>query len=561
MTTPDSVHKGPDLDSRLGTGHDQFTNFPEKFSEMSVSMMVRHWARTRGDDPAYISPDGETSWAEYDRAADQVYAALVPGDGSAETDSANRGSAAAYLPDTAGFHVSLVGAYRAGVRVAAMGARSGPAEVAHIMLASGARVLITASTVRGHPVSELLKDLHARGVVPENVVIVDGTEVTVDDTPVTARLVDPSREFASHEVSMLNSTSGTTGRPKLVTQTQHRWIAFAGLACENGELNEHEMIAAFVPAPFGFGLWTAHFLPALLGRPALVMERFDVATAITMMCDHNATVLACVSTQFRMMLHSELPPLSDLTTLRVMYTGGEAVPYEEAKRFEKVTGAKSLQFYGSNETGAASATSIHDDDETRLTSGGFLLPEMQVRVFDGDREVTGQGIRRGQPAVRGPLMSEGYWNDDAANAELFTKDGWILLGDVVEVDETDRLRVVGRLADLIIRGGKNISAVEVEDHVREHPSVAMVAAVGVSDPIFGERLCVVATLRAGIESLALDELTGWLRERGVTREYLPERLMIVDALPTAPGGKIAKGEVRALAEAETAAKTETAAET
>lgn len=152
-------------------------------------------------------------------------------------------------------------------------------------------------------------------------------------------------------------------------------------------------------------------------------------------------------------------------------------------------------------------------------------------------------------------MSQGYWNDDAANAELFTGDGWILLGDVVEVDDSDRLRVVGRIADLIIRGGKNISAVEVEDHVREHPAVAMVAAVGVPDPLFGERLCVVVTLRSGGDHLSLSDLTTWLRDRGVTREYLPEHLLVVDSMPTAPGGKIAKGEVRGLAEAATAEET------
>ncbi len=539
MNAPDpaSACKEPDGVARL----------PDEFADVSVSEMVRHWAGTRGDEPAYIDPEGATTWSEYDRAADRVYAALVPADGSAAPPAA-----ALYLPDTAEFHVALVGAYRAGVRVAALGSRSGPTEVAHVMSTAGARVLVTASQVRGTEVDDLLSDLAERDVPVEKVVLVEGTEVTSNGSPVSAVSVDTERAFSVDEISMLNSTSGTTGRPKLVTQTQRRWVAFAALACRNGELSTVETVAAFVPAPFGFGLWTSHFLPALLGRPALVMERFTASMAIAMMRDHHATVLACVSTQFRMMLHSEQPQLAELTTLRVMFTGGEAVPYSEAKRFEEVTGARSLQFYGSNETGAASATSLHDDDETRLATGGFLLPEMHVRVFDGGREVAGPGLRRGQPAVRGPLMSKGYWNNDAANAELYTDDGWILLGDVVEVDESDRLRVVGRLADLIIRGGKNISAVEVEDHIREHPSVTMVAAVGVPDPIFGERLCVVVSVRAGAENMTLRDLTDWLRSRGATREYLPERLVIVDALPTAPGGKIAKGEVRKLVEDESA---------
>lgn len=539
---------------------DCFADDPGAFTGVSVSEMVRHSARTRGDEPAYITPDSTTSWAEYDKAANRMYTALRFGT-SLETGTdpasgvgvtAAPESVAVYLPDTVSFHLSLVGAYRAGVRVAAMGARSGPAEVAHIMSSAGAHVLITAPQVRGVPVEELLADLRARGATVDRVLLVDGTRIIEGGTDIehTAR-VDPRHAFGVDDISMLNSTSGTTGRPKLVTQTQRRWTAFTALACRNGELTAHETVAAFVPAPFGFGLWTSHFLPAMLGRPALVMERFDPASAISMMRDHRATVLACVSTQFRMMLQCPQPPLAQVTDLRVMFTGGEAVPFAEAKRFEEVTGARSLQFYGSNETGAASATSIHDDDETRLTTGGHIIPEMHVRVFDGRREVTGPGVRRGQPAVRGVLASPGYWNDPEANAELFTDDGWILLGDVVEIDESDRLRVVGRLADLIIRGGKNISAVEVEDHVRGHPRVAMVAAVGVPDEIFGEKLCVVVTLGKGegpdAGSLTLDELTRWLRAQGVTREYLPEKLVILDALPTAPGGKIAKGEIREIA--------------
>lgn len=532
--------------STVANDLDGFADDPDAFTGVPVSHMVSHWARTRGDQPAYVSPDGATSWSDYDRAADRMYTALRTAPGGAPPPE----SVAVYLPDTVGFHVALVGAYRAGVRVAAMGARSGPAEVAHIMASAGARVLVTAPHVRGVPVEQLLVELRARGADPERVLLVSDTAIVVDGVEVLeSSPVDPGHAFGVDEVSMLNSTSGTTGRPKLVTQTQRRWTAFAALACRNGELTRQETIAAFVPAPFGFGLWTSHFLPALLGRTALVAERFDAATAITMMREHRATVLACVSTQFRMMLHCANPPLEQIGALRVMFTGGEAVPFAEAKRFEEVTGAKSLQFYGSNETGAASATSVRDDAETRLSTGGYLIPEMQVRVFDGAREVTGPGVRRGQPAVRGVLTSAGYWNDPEADADLFTEDGWILLGDIVEVDEVGRLRVVGRLADLIIRGGKNISAVEVEDHVREHPAVAMVAAVGVPDPIFGERLCVVVTLEPAAGSLTLTELTDWLRTQGITREYLPEKLLVVASLPMAPGGKIAKAEVRVLAEA------------
>lgn len=517
-----------------------FTANPEAYTGYSVSDLVRHWGSTRPAEPAYLTPETTTTWAGYDQLADRVRAALLAlGDIPAVT---------VYLPDTVEFHATLVGAYRAGIRAVAVGARSGPAELAHLMVASGSTVLVTTAENRGLPVAELVRELRLRDTAPTHLVLVDGTEVTVDGTaaPVSEKRAVP--EFSVDDICLLNSTSGTTGRPKLVMQTQRRWNAFAAIACRNAAMNAAEVVAAFVPAPFGFGLWTSHFLPALLGRPALVLSRFDPAVAIDLMAEHHATILACVSTQFRMMLQTPDRDLARAHTLRAMFTGGEAVPYAEAKRFEEATGALVLQFYGSNETGAASATTVHDDEETRLGTGGRLIPEMNVRILDDGTGAGGPGIRRGQPAVRGPLASPGYWNDAAANAELFTDDGWIRLGDIVEVDETDRLRVVGRLADIVIRGGKNISALEVEDYLREHPAVEMVAAVGVPDPLFGERLCAAITVAPGAARPTLPELNSWLRAQGITREYLPERLRILDRMPLAPGGKIAKAQVKQIVE-------------
>jgi len=530
----------------IATG--DFATAPEKFTDLSVSEMVRHWALTVPGRTAFVTPDARVSWAEYDAAADRIASALAAL-GESEPDAV-----ALYLPDTMIFHAALCAAYRTGRIAVGIGSRSGVREVAHLMSRAGARTLITTRSLRGEGTAALVAELRARDDGPRYVLYVDDRgSVTVEDAggrsvPVTERRFDAtSPRFGIRDVSMLNSTSGTTGLPKLVTQTEHRWIAFSSVAVRAGRITGDDVFLGAVPAPFGFGLWTAHFLPAFLGAPTVVLDRFSTDTMIDLLERERVTVLHCVSTQFKMLLRSDRARTADLTALRAMFTGGEAVPYSEALEFEGRTGAAVLQFYGSNETGAVSVTTVDDDPDTRLRTCGHLLENMRVRVFDDTgAEVVGDE-RRGQPGVNGPLMCHGYWDDEAANAELCTDDGWMLLGDIVEIDAAGRVRVVGRKADIIIRGGKNISAVEVEEFVRAHPAVALVAVVGVRDELFGEKVCAVVVTADGAE-LTAPELSAWLAEQGVTREYIPEHVLTVDELPLAPGGKVAKGSVRVLAE-------------
>src|SRR4029077_8808650 len=180
----------------------------------------------------------------------------------------------------------------------------------------------------------------------------------------------------------------------------------------------------------------------------------------------------------------------------ILFTGGEMVPYERAREFEERTGAAVLQFYGSNETGALSATTPDDPPALRLRTAGRVIPEMRVRLLDPDTDadITATG-GPGVPAGNGPTLCLGYWDDAAANAELWTEDGWMRMGDLCRIDADGYLTVVGRTSDVIIRGGKNISAAEVEAEVATHAAVVLVAAVPMRDPLFGERVCVYVQLR------------------------------------------------------------------
>ena len=446
------------------------------------------------------------------------------------------------LPDGVAVHVAFVAAERAGLTVVGLGHRAGDDEIRHLVTLTAADALVTLGHHRGRPTAELADMLRTAGCALRHHVVVDPDGGVTDHDAPEAALT--GRALGPDDLFLINSTSGTTGMPKCVMHTQNRWMYFHQLAAEAGDMTHDDVFLSAIPAPFGFGIWTAHVTPAVLGAPTVVHERFDAEAVIAAIERERVTVLACVSTQFLMMLKSPAMERHDLSSLRCMFTGGEAVPEERAARFEDVTGARVLQFYGSNETGALSRTTMRDDRDHRLHTAGRLIADMHVRLLDDAGSDITTPETPGHPICKGPATCLGYLDDDRANDELFTPDGWMRIGDLCTVDADGYLRVVGRTSDIIIRGGKNISAPAVEAEIAEHPAVALAAAVAMPDEVFGERVCVYTELEPGRE-LDLDALVAFLRDEGVSPEWLPERLVVLDALPRASGGKVAKGELRA----------------
>ena len=175
-----------------------------------------------------------------------------------------------------------------------------------------------------------------------------------------------------------------------------------------------------------------------------------------------------------------------------------------------------------------------------------MIPEMQVRLLDPDTgaDITAPGVP-GVPAGKGPALCLGYYDDPPRTRELFTADGWMLMGDLVTIDADGYLTVVGRTSDIIIRGGKNISAAQVEDEVASHPAVALCAAVAVPDADLRRAGVRLRRAARGQRAITLDDLRAHLDARGTGKELWPERLVVLDALPRSSGGKVAKGELRA----------------
>ncbi|MDG5482311.1 class I adenylate-forming enzyme family protein [Mycolicibacterium gadium] len=501
------------------------------WTDVTLSDCVRRNAASAPDKPAYIdftldavldSRAPQLSWAEFDTAATNLAHGLrdlgvAPGD-----------RVGLWHKDTAAIHVALVAVERCGAAVVGLGSRVGVREAEHILGVTQPTLLI--ADAERHDLAIEAAGSSAR-------VVALGSELRIDPRQCPQSVLP---QAGADDVFLINSTSGTTGMPKCVVHTQNRWHYFHLKAVANGGLTADDVFLPIIPTPYGFGIWTSHTTPIHLGATTVRIERFDTAATCAAIERHRASVLCCVSTQLAMILADSASRDHDLSSLRVVFTGGEPLPYTQAARFEELTGATILQFYGSNETGMLSATTLSDSLDHRLRTAGRIVPEMNVRLFDGDRDVTESG--RGQPACRGPALSLGYLGG-TDHDQLYTQDGWMRMGDICELDADGYLTLTGRTSDFILRGGKNISAVQVEEAVATHPAVAVAAAVAMPDPVFGERVCVYVELRQD-NALDLPTLVEHLLAQGVSKELLPERLEILDELPRSSGGKVAKGQLR-----------------
>ena len=514
------------------------------WDDESIATRIARHASSRPDAVALHGDDDLTvTWRQYDELSARLGATLA-GRGLERGDPVG-----ILLPDGPTAHIAYVAAEKAGLVAVGIGPRAGSREIAHLLHETNTTTLLTFERHRGLDTAQLVAELRTMGAPITDHITIDhrrdsftarlgGTVVDVagyDDTSILA-----NRALGPNELFFINSTSGTTGLPKCVMHTQNRWKYFHS-KCKQFRTDDVFMVV--VPSPFGFGLWMAHFSPTMLGAKTVFMEEFDVEATLAAIEHHRVTVLAAVTTQVLMLLASPRLDRTDLSSLRIVQSGGERVPFEPAAEFERRTNSKILQFYGSNEAGCVCGTTVDDTIEKRLGTAGRIFPEMQVRLFDDDdNDVTAGGI--GRCACKGPGITPGYFGNDEANAKLFRRDGWMYLGDIVEIDDDEYLRVVGRTADFIIRAGQNISAPAVEEEVLGHPRVDMAAVVAMPDPVVGERVCVYLVTKDGGE-LGVDELAEFLSSKGVSKNMWPERVVRVDELPRGSGAKIAKAELRA----------------
>ncbi len=261
---------------------------------------------------------------------------------------------AVWHADCTALHVLFVAIERCGAVVVGIGARAGTREVGALLRSSQPKILIT-DQQRSGAAAQVAAGLADESPVSP-LVLGDDTGTLRVNVQVTPKALDGESQLGPDDVFLINSTSGTTGLPKCVVHTQNRWYYFHQKAVANGLLTSDDIFLPVIPTPFGFGIWTSHTTPIYLGATAVILQRFTTRATCEAIVRHKVSVLCCVSTQLTMLMADPATRGYDLSSLRVVFTGGEALPYRPAAEFEELTGAKILQFYGSNETGMLSAT-------------------------------------------------------------------------------------------------------------------------------------------------------------------------------------------------------------
>ena len=349
--------------------------------------------------------------------------------------------------------------------------------------------------------------------------------------------------LAADDIIQLLYTSGTTGEPKGVMHTSNTMLSNLGPFAARLGLGGEDVIHMPSPLAHQLGFMYGIVLPVMLGASAVLQDIFTAPEMARQVREERAS-FTMGATPFLNDLTEHVAQTGETTpSLRVFVSAGAPIPRALVAKARQVLGAAIISAWGMSENGAVTTTRIEDDEARATTTDGCPLPGMELRILDADGQVLPAGAE-GSLQVRGCSNFAGYLK--RPELDPTDPDGWFDTGDLARMDAQGYIRIAGRSKDIIIRGGENIPVVEVEGLLYRHPAVAEVAVVGVPDPRLGERACAYVRLREGA-SLGMADMVAYLEAQKMARQYMPERLEIVDELPRTPSGKIQKFRLREMA--------------
>jgi acyl-CoA synthetase (AMP-forming)/AMP-acid ligase II len=410
-------------------------------------------------------------------------------------------------------------------------------EVGFCARQAGARLLITPTTWKGFDFAAM-----AKGIAGD----IGGVEtLTVDrELPEGDPGELPAATPDADAVRWLFYTSGTTAEPKGAKHSDADIVITARGMCERLDFGPTDRGSLLFPFTHIAGpIWLASSL--LTGGSAILMEAFDPALTVEVLRREDVTMAGSgtVFHQTYLKAQRENPGTPLFPSLRNCPGGGAPKPPQLHRDVKaELGGVGVLSGWGLTEAPILTMAGYDDPDDKLADTEGRAMPGVDLRVvkLDGTSAQPGE---EGELRAKAPQLMSGYV-DASLDADAFDDDGYFRTGDLGRMDADGYVVITGRLKDVIIRKGENISAKEVEDLLFGHPAVADVAVIGLPDADVGERCCAVVVAKDASAAPSFEDVVGYLREQGLTTYKLPERVEVVDVLPRNPAGKVLKNELK-----------------
>ena len=423
-------------------------------------------------------------------------------------------------------------------------------ELAYALNQSGLRLLVSATEFKSSDYRAMVDEVRHDCRALERVVFLgtpDWDDLLAEGDAVPAGAVaERMSTLDNGDAINIQYTSGTTGYPKGATLSHRNILNNGFFTTETIGFTHEDRLCIPVPFYHCFGMvmgnlgCTTHGATMVIPAPG-----FDPATTLQAVADERCTGLYGVPTMFIAM--QNLPDFGsyDLSTLRTGVMAGSICPVEVMKRCISDMHMEGVSIaYGMTETSPVSCQTRSDDDLDRRTATiGRVHPHVEVKVVD---PVTGGTVERGQAGelcTRGYSVMLGYWDDPEKTAEAIDADGWMHTGDLAVMREDGYCNIVGRIKDMVIRGGENIYPREIEEFLYTHPDVEDVQVVGVPDERYGEELCAWVRMRDGAGPLDADGVRAFATGK-LAHYKIPRYVLVVDEFPMTVTGKIRKVEMR-----------------
>ena len=427
-------------------------------------------------------------------------------------------------------------------------------ELRYALRQSGVKLLLLARAFRGTDYVALLDEVRADCTDLREAIVLDGAwdELMARSVAVTAAQLTARESVLQFDDPInVQYTSGTTGFPKGATLSHHNILNNGFFIGETLGYTERDRVCIPVPFYHCFGMVLGNLACTTHGACMVIPgEAFDPLTALETTAAERCTSLYGVPTMFIAELTHPRFAEFDLTSLRTGIMAGSPCPVEVMKKVQSVMHMPEVTIcYGMTETAPVSTQSLLDDPlEKRVSTVGRVHPHVEVKIIDPDTGRIVPHATPGELCTRGYSVMLGYWNNEAATREAIDAAGWMHTGDVATMDAEGYVNIVGRIKDMIIRGGENIYPREIEEYLLTHPDVVDVQVIGVPSERYGEE--VMAWVRLRPDAVATEEILALFCKGRIASYKIPSYWRFVDSFPMTVTGKIQKFRMREIAIAE-----------